>query len=61
MFVEDAGLRFEPHVPRDWQMLRFSVLWRGSQLRVAAVDNAADVTTESVGQRPVRVRVGPAE
>jgi trehalose/maltose hydrolase-like predicted phosphorylase len=60
-FVEDAGPRFEPHVPEDWRMLRFSVLWRGSQLRVAAADNHADVTTESVGQKPARVRTSPAE
>jgi kojibiose phosphorylase len=46
MFVEDEGPRFEPHVPEDWQTLRFSVLWRGSQLRVAATDGTADVATE---------------
>ena len=49
MFVETEGPRFEPHVPEGWQMLRFSVLWRGSQLRVAAADHGADVTSESVG------------
>ena len=44
MFVDDTGPRFEPHVPEDWQTLRFSVLWRGSQLRVAAADKGADVS-----------------
>jgi trehalose/maltose hydrolase-like predicted phosphorylase len=61
MFVEDAGPRFEPHVPEDWQTLRFSVLWRRSQLRIVAAGNRADVITESVGEKPARVRAGPAE
>jgi kojibiose phosphorylase len=43
MFVEDEGPRFEPHVPEDWQTLRFPVMWRGSQLRVAATGNTAEV------------------
>jgi trehalose/maltose hydrolase-like predicted phosphorylase len=43
MFVEDEGPRFEPHVPEDWQTLRFPVMWRGSQLRVAAIGNTAEV------------------
>ena len=47
MYVEDEGPRFEPHVPEDWQTLRSPILWRGSQLRVAAADNIAEVATES--------------
>ena len=43
MFVEDEGPRFEPHVPEDWQTLRFPVMWRGSLLRVAATGNTAEV------------------
>jgi trehalose/maltose hydrolase-like predicted phosphorylase len=43
MIVEDEGPRFEPHVPEDWQTLRFPVMWRGSQLRVAATGNTAEV------------------
>ena len=43
MYVEDEGPRFEPHVPEDWQTLRFSVLWRGLQLRVSAAGNVAEV------------------
>jgi trehalose/maltose hydrolase-like predicted phosphorylase len=57
MFVEDDGPRFEPHVPEDWQTLRFSVLWRGSQLRVTATNSTAEVAT---GGEPVRSRTGPA-
>ena len=56
MFVEDEGPRFEPHVPEDWQTLRFSVLWRGSHLRVTATNNTAEVT---LGREPVRSRTGP--
>jgi trehalose/maltose hydrolase-like predicted phosphorylase len=61
MFVEDEGPRFEPHVPEDWQTLRFSVLWRGSQLQVAAAGNVADVTTEPAVQEPARVPTDPPE
>jgi trehalose/maltose hydrolase-like predicted phosphorylase len=43
MYVEDEGPRFEPHVPEDWQTLRFSVLWRGLQLRASAAGNVAEV------------------
>jgi trehalose/maltose hydrolase-like predicted phosphorylase len=46
MFVKDEGPRFEPQVPEDWQTLRFSVLWRGSQLRITAAGNTADAATE---------------
>jgi trehalose/maltose hydrolase-like predicted phosphorylase len=56
MFVEDAGPRFEPHVPESWQTLRFPVLWRGAQLRVAAGDGAAEVVTGPVGHKLVRTR-----
>jgi trehalose/maltose hydrolase-like predicted phosphorylase len=53
MYVEDEGPRFEPHVPEDWQTLRFPILWRGSQLRVASADNIAEVATESARRQPV--------
>jgi trehalose/maltose hydrolase-like predicted phosphorylase len=46
MFVEDEGPRFEPQVPEDWQALRYSVVWRGSQLRITASGNTADAATE---------------
>jgi trehalose/maltose hydrolase-like predicted phosphorylase len=50
MFIGKEGSRFEPHVPENWQTLRFRVKWRGSQLCVAATDNGADVTAGPVGQ-----------
>jgi trehalose/maltose hydrolase-like predicted phosphorylase len=59
MFVEAEGPRFEPHVPEDWQTLRFSVLWLGSQLRVAAAGNVADV--QPVEKEPARAPTGPPE
>ena len=43
MFVEVEGPQFEPHAPEDWQTLRFSVLWRGSQLRITAAGNEAAI------------------
>jgi kojibiose phosphorylase len=45
-FFGDEGPRFEPHVPEEWQTLRFRVRWRGKQLRVAAASNGAEVMTE---------------
>jgi trehalose/maltose hydrolase-like predicted phosphorylase len=45
MFIGKEGPRFEPHVPEDWRTMRFPVRWRGSQLRVAATGNTAEVTT----------------
>ena len=61
MVVGDAGPRFEPHVPGDWQTLRFSVLWRGSQLRVAVTNGAAEIETESAGREPIWPRTSPAQ
>jgi trehalose/maltose hydrolase-like predicted phosphorylase len=59
MYVEDEGPRFEPHVPEDWQTLRFSVLWRGLQLRVATAGNVAEV--QKVEKEPARVHPLPQE
>jgi len=56
MFVEDAGPQFEPNVPEDWQTLRFGVLWRGAQLRVAAAGTAAEVVEGPAGHESVRGR-----
>jgi trehalose/maltose hydrolase-like predicted phosphorylase len=59
MYVEDEGPRFEPHVPEDWQTLRFLALWRGLQLRVSAAGNVAEV--QKVEKGPARVHPGPPE
>ncbi|MCA1716810.1 MAG: glycoside hydrolase family 65 [Actinobacteria bacterium] len=61
MFAEDAGPRFEPHVPEGWQTLRFSVLWRRSRLRITVTDNTPDVAIESAGREAVQPRTGPAQ
>jgi trehalose/maltose hydrolase-like predicted phosphorylase len=45
MFVGGKGPWFEPQVPQDWQTLRFQIMWRGSQLRVAATYRTAEVAT----------------
>jgi len=62
MFITEECPRFEPHIPKDWQTLRFPVLWRGEQLRVAAAGTSADVMVEPAGQEEqARVRTGPAK
>jgi trehalose/maltose hydrolase-like predicted phosphorylase len=61
MFVRDEGPRFEPHVPEGWQTLRFSVQWRGSQLRVAATNGTVEVTTEPAGHESIQARAEPAD
>jgi kojibiose phosphorylase len=47
MRAQEEGLRFEPHIPAHWGQLRMPIIWRGSQLHVAARPDAAEVTVES--------------
>jgi trehalose/maltose hydrolase-like predicted phosphorylase len=48
MFVEENGLRFDPHVPDDWGALSFPIQWRGSSLHVSASGTSADVKPPSL-------------
>ena len=59
MLVDEEDPRFVPHVPEDWRTLRFSVLWRGSLLRVTATGDTAEVTTETAGYEPLQARADP--
>jgi trehalose/maltose hydrolase-like predicted phosphorylase len=61
MYVRDEGPWFGPHVPEDWETLRFSILWRGSQLRAAVTGNTAEVTTEPAGYKAVKARAEPTD
>jgi len=47
MRARDQGLSFEPHIPAHWGELRMPLQWRGSQLRVTARADRAEVTVES--------------
>ncbi|HEY0736380.1 MAG TPA: glycosyl hydrolase family 65 protein [Herpetosiphonaceae bacterium] len=49
MFVEASGLRFDPHVPKEWGEISFSVQWRGSTLRASASGTTADVSPPALG------------
>jgi kojibiose phosphorylase len=61
MLVGEDGPRFEPHVPEDWRALHFSLLWRGSLLRVTAAGGTAEVTSEPAGHEALRARAEPAD
>jgi kojibiose phosphorylase len=56
MCPQDAGLRFDPHIPASWGTLRMPIQWRGSQLRVTAGPRAAEIAVESGG--PVQLAFG---
>jgi trehalose/maltose hydrolase-like predicted phosphorylase len=47
MRAQDQGLRFEPQIPAHWGQLRIPIKWRGSQLRVIARPDRAEITVES--------------
>jgi trehalose/maltose hydrolase-like predicted phosphorylase len=47
MRAQDQGLRFEPRIPAHWGQLRLPIQWRGSQLRVTAQPDKAEITVES--------------
>ncbi|HEU5102405.1 MAG TPA: glycosyl hydrolase family 65 protein, partial [Roseiflexaceae bacterium] len=47
MRPQDAGLRFEPHIPAHWGELRLPIRWRGSQLRVIARSDSCEVSVEA--------------
>lgn len=49
MFVEAGGLRFDPHVPKAWGKLGFSIQWRGSTLHTSANGTTADVSPPALG------------
>jgi kojibiose phosphorylase len=56
MRPQDAGLRFDPHIPASWGTLRMPIQWHGSQLRVTAGPRAAEITVES--GEPVQLALG---
>lgn len=55
------GLRLTPHLPESWRSLRFSIVWRGRQVRVHA-RRAPRVLTATLGAgEPLVLHVGRAE
>jgi kojibiose phosphorylase len=57
--ARDQGLSFDPHVPAHWGELRMPIQWRGSQLRVIARADSAEITVESGA--PVALAFGDRE
>ncbi len=53
---QDAGLRFEPHLPATWGSLSMPIYWRGSLLRATARPDGVEVAVES--GEPVTVAFG---
>lgn len=33
--ITDNGLRIEPHIPKSWQSLEFSIVWKNAKVRLA--------------------------
>ena len=54
------GLHFDPHVPKSWGTLRFSVFWHGSKLRVAVNGDGAFAATLESGE-PFTVSLNGAQ
>jgi trehalose/maltose hydrolase-like predicted phosphorylase len=59
MRARDRGLSFGPNIPAHWGELRMPIVWRGSQLRVTARADRAEVTVESGA--PVALAFGDGE
>jgi len=59
MRARDQGLSFEPHIPAHWGELRMPIAWRGSQLRVTARADGAEITVEAGA--PVALAFGAGE
>jgi kojibiose phosphorylase len=53
-----AGLRFDPHLPEDWQMLQLCVQWRRRRLRVTLESRPTTCTLTLERGRSLDVCVG---
>jgi trehalose/maltose hydrolase-like predicted phosphorylase len=58
MQPDENTLRFDPHLPDDWQTLHFSVQWRGRTLSVRMESHPSRCTLNLVRGRPLSVSVG---
>lgn len=47
--MSDRGLALDPHLPVVWDILRFSVEWRGARLRFEIDDEAGTFTVHHTG------------
>jgi kojibiose phosphorylase len=58
MRAQDAGLRFDPHIPAHWGTLQLPIQWRGRQLRVTASAEPARIAVRVVAGEPLWVAIG---
>ncbi len=56
--VEDSGLQFDPHTPREWRRLAFPIQWRRRLLRIDVTGDPSTVSVTLETGRPMSVRVG---
>ena len=53
MSTTDTGeLCFTPHLPEQWQCVRYHIRWRGADLRITVTQDGVDVEQEN-GTQPV--------
>ena len=57
MRLRDNGLAFDPHVPKGWQRLSFSVQWRRRQLSVIVGQNPVCMELHLAGEVPMEIEI----
>jgi kojibiose phosphorylase len=55
---QNAGLRFEPHIPAHWGSLQMPIQWRGRQLRVTVTAEPAGIVVAVESGEPVTLALG---
>ncbi|MCK5178542.1 MAG: glycoside hydrolase family 65 protein, partial [Candidatus Omnitrophica bacterium] len=50
-------LSFDPRMPITWHYIQFSLLWKGTLLRIAVNNNEAHIKVESKQRKKVNVRI----
>jgi trehalose/maltose hydrolase-like predicted phosphorylase len=58
--LEEDGLRFTPHLPDNWQQLRFPLRWRGRGLSVTISREGQVLEVRLAYGRPIKVYAGAA-
>jgi len=52
------GVALDPHLPADWEAMRFPLRWRGRRLRVEVRQEPTTATVCLQGGRPLTVSAG---
>ncbi|MCK5083454.1 MAG: glycoside hydrolase family 65 protein [Candidatus Omnitrophica bacterium] len=55
--IEGHTLSFDPRMPTTWQYIQFSLLWKGSMLRVVVNNNEAHIKIESKQKKKIKMKV----